>query len=161
MLGDVKLSPSPGDDATPIENLEYELRVKTVKMAYAMGKTSAECDGGDPEPGPGTTVKCTVTYRGVKVPWTVTIKGAGFLPGLVEYDAVPAMGVITREGAIRFYWGNNVTGRQVRCSDIPAVELVPLNRPTRYQCEIYPNVKESLQVTDSGPRFYPTAARGD
>ncbi|MGI5320979.1 hypothetical protein [Actinomadura nitritigenes] len=157
----MKLSPSPGEDATLIENLEHELRVKTIKMAYAMGETSAECDSGDPEPGPGATVKCTVTYMGAKVPWNVTIKGAGFLPGLVGYDAVPAMGVITREGAIRFYWGNNAFGRQVRCSDIPAVELVPLNQPTRYQCETRPNSKDSLEVTDSGPRFYPSPADGD
>ncbi|MFF4239277.1 hypothetical protein ACFYYL_25685 [Actinomadura geliboluensis] len=152
-LGDVKPSPSPGKNASLAENLQYELRIKTIKMAYAMGRTSAECDE-NVRPEPGTKATCTVTYEGVRVPWNVTIGGRGFSPGLIEYTAEPAMGVITREGAIRFYWANKAFGRQVRCSDMPAVELVPLDKPTRYQCGTSPRVKESLQATDAGPRFY-------
>lgn len=149
------LSPSPGANASLVENLKYELRSKTVAMAYTMGKASAKCDTANIEAKAGSKLSCTVTYEGVDVPWDVTIKGQGLTAGLVEYTAHPRMGVITREGAIRFYWANKALGeREVRCSDIPAVELVPLNTPTRYQCETDPVLKETLQATENGPRFY-------
>lgn len=152
--GDVKLSPSPGANAPLVENLKYELRIKTVKMAAAMGSTSAACDQADLRPEPGAVVGCTVTYEGVRIPWKVTIKGQGFSPGLVEYDAEPAMGVITREGALRFYWAEKAHGRQVRCTNIPTVEAVPLDKPTKYRCETSPAVKDVLEATEAGPRFY-------
>lgn len=62
-LGDVKLSPSPGTDASLVENLKYDLRVETIKMAYAMGKTSATCNKKHLQVEPGATVKCTVPTR--------------------------------------------------------------------------------------------------
>ncbi|GAA0273742.1 hypothetical protein GCM10009527_082710 [Actinomadura nitritigenes] len=62
--------------------------------------------------------------------------------------------MITRAGAARFYWESKAFGHQVRCSAMPDVELVPLRRPTRYQCETSPLVKDSLQATEAGPRFY-------
>lgn len=62
-LGDVRLSPSPGTDASLVENLKYDLRVETIKMAYAMGKTSATCNKKHLQVEPGATVKCTVPTR--------------------------------------------------------------------------------------------------
>jgi hypothetical protein len=44
--------------------------------------------------------------------------------------------------------------REVHCSDIPAVKLVPLNTPTQYQCETDLVLKDTLQATETGPRFY-------
>jgi hypothetical protein len=149
------LSPSPGTNASLAENLKYELRRKTVAMAYAMGRTRATCDRANIAAKADTKLSCTVTYQGVRVPWDVTIKGQGVTAGLVKYTAHPRMGVITRAGAARFYWANKAQGEgDVRCSDIPAVKLVPLNKPTPYQCETNPILRETLQATVAGPRFY-------
>lgn len=34
-------------------------------------KTSAACEGGKVSEEPGVTTRCTVTYNGVKVPWSI------------------------------------------------------------------------------------------
>lgn len=153
-LGDVKLSPSPGTDASLVENLKRDLRVKTIRMAYAMEKTSATCNKKHLQAEPGATVKCAVAYEGVHVPWNVLIKGQSITPGLVEYTAEPAQGVITRAGAVRFYWENKAFGHQVRCSAMPDVELVPLRRPTRYQCETAPLARTPSRQRKPARGFY-------
>lgn len=69
---DLTLSPSPSDDATFSENLEFELRCKTLEMAQVPGKTSAQCPK-DLDSEAGTTVSCTVTYEDLNVVWDVRL----------------------------------------------------------------------------------------
>ncbi|MER7397839.1 hypothetical protein ABT381_20315 [Streptomyces sp. NPDC000151] len=152
---DPKVKPSPGANASFVDNLVFELRKKTVGLAYAMGKTSGECDQKDAKPKAGTKLDCTVTYEGVKVPWSVKIKGEGITPNLVSYEAEPKKGIVTREGAIQFFWGNEVYGKKpkVHCTDIPKAAVVPLGK-TKYQCEMAGGLRQNLSATTDGPRFY-------
>ncbi|WP_406297217.1 hypothetical protein OH782_41715 (plasmid) [Streptomyces sp. NBC_01544] len=153
--------PSPAADAPFDENLAYELRGKTLKMAQAAGKTTAECPKGL-ESKSGTRATCTTTYDGLKVVWKVTIgKKAGWSDNVVEFDAVPDKGILTSDGVARLLYGNYRDSiDHARCNDIPKAVLVPLNVKTKYSCEVVfkgrtpGGLAEPVRVTDAGPRVY-------
>ncbi|MEV7955248.1 hypothetical protein [Streptomyces sp. NPDC088141] len=153
--------PSPATDATFSENLAYELRRKTVRMANAEGKTDGRCPKGL-KPDQGTRATCTINYEGLNVVWDETIGDkSGFSDNVIEFDAVPRTGVLTRDGVARLLYGNYRDGiDHARCTDIPKASLVPLNAKTKYACEVVfkgeepGGMTEPVRVTDSGPRVY-------
>lgn len=151
----------PADDAPFDENLAYELRLKTLKMAQATGRTTAECPKGL-ESKSGTRASCTTTYEGLKVVWDVTIgKKAGWSDNVVEFDAVPDKGILTSDGVARLLYGNYRDSiDHARCNDIPKAVLVPLNVKTKYSCEVVfkgrtpGGLAEPVRATDAGPRVH-------
>lgn len=153
--------PSPAADAPFDENLAYELRGKTLKMAQAAGKTTAECPKGL-DAKSGTRATCTTTYEGLKVVWKVTVgKKAGWSDNVVEFNAVPDRGILTSDGVARLLYGNYRDSiDHARCNDIPKAVLVPLNVKTKYSCEVVfkgrtpGGLAEPVRVTDAGPRVY-------
>ncbi|MET8404870.1 hypothetical protein [Streptomyces sp900116325] len=158
---DMEPRPSPADDAPFDENLAYELRLKTLKMAQATGKTTAECPKGL-ESKSGTRATCTTTYDGLKVVWNVTIgKKSGWSDNVVEFNAVPDKGILTSDGVARLLYGNYRDSiDHARCNDIPKAVLVPLNVKTKYSCEVVfkgrtpGGLAEPVRVTDAGPRVH-------
>ncbi|MFF9508057.1 hypothetical protein ACF1BU_19870 [Streptomyces sp. NPDC014724] len=152
-----ELQPSPDADAPFSKNLAYELRRKTLDMAKAEGKTVGECPN-DVASKAGTHVTCTITYEGLDVVWDVTIgEKSGWSDNVVQYQAVPRKGVLTRDGAARLLYGN-YDPELVRCNNIPEAVLVPMNTKTKYTCQTVdkgkPGLVEAARVTDAGPRFY-------
>ncbi|WP_329166084.1 hypothetical protein OHB49_41110 [Streptomyces sp. NBC_01717] len=153
--------PSPADNAPFDENLAYELRLRTLKMAQATGKTTAECPKGL-ESKSGTRATCTTTYDGLKVVWNVTIgRKSGWSDNVVEFNAVPDKGILTSDGVARLLYGNYRDSiDHARCNDIPKAVLVPLNVKTKYSCEVVfkgrtpGGLAEPVRVTDAGPRVY-------
>ncbi|WP_307126208.1 hypothetical protein [Streptomyces sp. B1I3] len=156
-----ELRPSPADDATFAENLAYELRRKTLDMARAPGKVTAECpkDVGSKS---GTQVTCTATYEGLDVVWNVSIgEKSGWSDNVVEFEAAPGKGVLTRDGVARLLYGNYRDSIDYAlCNDIPEAVLVPLDTDTAYACEVVFKGKkpigfnEKVRVTEAGPRVY-------
>jgi hypothetical protein len=141
--------------ATFSQNLEWELRRKTRAMAAAAGKVTAECpkDLGSKS---GTEVSCTSTYSGLELMWDVHIGDASeWSDSVVQYTAVPRKGLLTRDGIVRYFYGNS-SADEVRCNAIPEAVLVPLNQHTSYECQnVYkdkgPMVPKKVKATDSGP----------
>lgn len=160
-MPDEELQPSPADDAPFAENLAYELRRKTLDMARAPGKVTADCPK-DVGSRSGTRVTCTTTYEGLKVVWNVSIgKKSGWSDNYVEYQAAPAKGLLTRDGVARLLYGNYRDSIDYAlCNDIPAAVLVPLDTDTAYSCETVfkgkkpVGVNEKVRVTEAGPRVY-------
>lgn len=149
---------SPAADAAFSEQLEYELRGRTLKMAGAPGVTAATCPEGL-ESSKGTTTTCAVTYDGVKVQWTVRIgDNAAWSDQYVQYEATPDSGILTRDGVARLLYGNYSTMDYALCNDIPAAALVPLNSESKYRCEIvFPGKQPTgyaspVRATEAGPR---------
>ncbi|MGW1373036.1 hypothetical protein ACWD6P_01995 [Streptomyces sp. NPDC002446] len=131
--------PAPGDKAPALERIKYDLETRVLAMGGMVPKqTSSTCDtdkvGDKPQ-----TFTCTVTYMGTEVPFRVETKG-GFI--LVQYTATPTKGgVITREGVQAKAWKDygtlgEKTRNSLRCDEIPAVRLVPVDRPSGYRCYI-------------------------
>lgn len=155
---DLEPSASPAADATFAENVAHELEGKTLDMAGSAGRTAGHCpkDLGSKS---GTTTTCTVTYEGLKVEWNVTIGEKGWSDNIVEYQASPRQGLLTRDGLARLMFGNNSGLDYALCNDIPEAVLVPLGKTT-YQCEEVLKGKEPsgfnlpVQVTDVGPRIF-------
>ncbi|MFI7617850.1 hypothetical protein ACIBP6_42185 [Nonomuraea terrae] len=151
--------PSPADDATFSENLAYELRRKTLDMAKAAGKVTATCPKNVAAKS-GTRMSCTTTYEGLEVVWDVTIgRKSAISDNLVEYEAAPRKGILTRDGVARLLYGNYRDSIDYAlCNGIPKAVLVPLNAKTTYVCEVVFKGKEptgyaeAVRATEAGPR---------
>ncbi|QKG21127.1 DUF4333 domain-containing protein [Actinomadura verrucosospora] len=157
-----RIQPSPSDDAGLIEQLKYDLRLKTIKMAGTPGRTSAACDRAELPATKGATTTCTVTYEGIKVTWPVTITGPAMGGLTLAYEAEPSTGILTAKGAEADFWGNNHdSGTELHCDDMPAVKQVPLGQQTGYHCSYLSKslggeplrVPLGLIVREDGPYF--------
>jgi hypothetical protein len=154
-------TPSPGKDATLSENLAYELRRKTLKMASAPADITAKCPAGL-QANSGTKVTCSTTYNGLTVEWNVTIgEKSEISENLVEFEAVPNQGILTRDGVARLLYGNYRDSIDYAlCNDIPDAVLVPLDAKSKYVCEVVFKGKqptgngEAVRATESGPRVF-------
>ncbi|MGW7067123.1 hypothetical protein [Streptomyces sp. NPDC054872] len=153
--------PEPDPDAPFIEHVKHELRTRTVTMAGAPGKTSARCDKDSVRPVTGARVTCTVTYEGIEVTWPVKFAGKPGFGGMGDgYEAQPSTGLLTREGALTYFWGNNSdTGTDLRCDTLPRVTKVPLGRKSKFQCSYFA-AKASTDGSDMWitQSFYSTTA---
>ncbi|MEW2298221.1 hypothetical protein ABZ719_36995 [Streptomyces sp. NPDC006743] len=154
-------SPSPAGSAPFSDQLAYELRSKTLEMADAPGRTTAQCPKttGSKK---GTKVTCTSTYEGLEIRWEVTLgdKAPWSVTGdYVSYEATPSTGILTRDGVARVLYGN-FGPEYVLCNDIPKAVLAPLNAPSKYSCEPVGKGKKPtgygtpVRATEGGPRAY-------
>ncbi|MCX4750741.1 hypothetical protein OG455_35445 [Kitasatospora sp. NBC_01287] len=151
---DLTPSPSPAHDATFSENLEFELRRRTLAMTLAPGETSAQCPK-DLDSKAGTTVACTVTYDSLDLVWDVALGDkAAWSDNYVTYQAQPRQGILTRDGLALYFYGN-FSPDEVRCNNVPTAVLVPLNQLTDYACQTVsggrPGTADKVRITDSGP----------
>ncbi|GGV72270.1 hypothetical protein GCM10010277_84910 [Streptomyces longisporoflavus] len=131
--------PEPDADAPFIEHVKYELATRTVKMAGAPAKTSTRCDKDSIRPAAGARITCTVTYEGIEVTWPVKFTGKPGFGGMGDgYEAQPSTGLLTREGALTYFWGNNrEAGTDLRCDTLPRVTKVPLGQKSQFQCSYF------------------------
>ncbi|MFI6934361.1 hypothetical protein [Streptomyces sp. NPDC050287] len=158
---DDEIKPSPAEDAPFAEQLEYELRSRTVKMAYAEGRTTATCPSNLAST-KATKATCTTTFDGVKVQWAVTIgDNAAWSDNYVQYKATPDKGILTREGVARYLYGNNKGYIDYAlCNNIPEAAAVPVNAKTQYRCEVVrkgqkpTGYSNRVWATEAGPRSY-------
>ncbi|MGW7089118.1 hypothetical protein ACWGH2_37305 [Streptomyces sp. NPDC054871] len=151
-LADSKLEealPSPDRKAEPVEKVLNHLRQETLDMAGVIGKTDAgECDGEVVQPR-GETVRCTIGFEGVTVPWLVTSKGmtsgsAGVFSQDFVYTARPLKTVHTAQSVYDlFAWekGKNGTTEgplapvDPRCDRLPKVFTAEPGKNTGYFCQ--------------------------
>ncbi|MFI0787537.1 hypothetical protein ACH4Q6_18310 [Streptomyces lydicus] len=129
----------PSDKAPVLEKIKYDLENRVLAMGGMIARpTSSTCDTAKVSDQP-QTFTCTVSYLGVQVPFRVATKGGSFL---VQYTATPTKGgVITREGVQARAWKQygtlgGKTRDSLRCDEIPAVRLVPVDRPSGYRCYV-------------------------
>ncbi len=156
-----KAQPSPAADASFSENLAYELRRKTLDMAKAPGKITANCPA-DVSSKSGTVVTCKTTYEGLEVEWSVRIGDkAAFSNNYVDFTATPKQGILTRDGVARLLYGNYRDSIDYAlCNNIPKAVLVPLDVKSKYACEVVMKGKqptgysEPVRATDAGPRSF-------
>ncbi|MFE0380978.1 hypothetical protein ACFW1M_36690 [Streptomyces inhibens] len=131
--------PAPGDKAPVLEKIKYDLETRVLRMGGMVPKpTSSSCDtdavGDKPQ-----KFTCTVKYMGIEVPFHVETKGGSIL---IQYTATPTKGgVVTREGVHAVAWKQygalgGKTRDSLRCDDIPAVRLVPVDKPSGYRCYV-------------------------
>lgn len=128
-------APERGDATEKVLN---ELKVGTLRMARAPGKMVARCARGTLTLKAGATTRCGVHYGGVEVPWNVTLAD-DYEPGsgVLSYRAEPLKGLLTAKAAYgQWYELQSARKRdELRCSEIPDVELVELDAPTNYKCQ--------------------------
>ncbi|WP_217237461.1 hypothetical protein [Streptomyces sp. AC555_RSS877] len=158
---DDEIKPSPAEDAPFADQLEYELRRRTVKMAHTEGETTATCPSNLASTR-STRATCTTTFDGLKVEWAVTIgDNAAWSDNYVQYEATPNTGILTRDGVAGYLYGNNKGYIDYAlCSNIPEAVLVPLDKDTKYRCEVVRKGKKptgfsnKVWATKVGPRSY-------
>ena len=152
---------SPAEDASFAENLAYELRSKTLKMAQAPGDTTASCPKKISSTS-GTTVTCTTTYEDLTITWKVTLGDkAAWSDNYVTFEAAPDQGLITQEGVAKLLYGNYRDSIDYAlCNNIPKAVLAPLDQPSKYSCEVVDKgtaptgYSTPVRATEAGPRAY-------
>lgn len=144
-----KALPSPELEAETNEKVLNHLRKETVRMAGVMGETGPGRCAGEVDRPRGETVRCTVTYEGVTVPWLVTSKGttsgsAGAFSQDFVYTARPLKSVHTARSVYAWYaWetGKNGTTEgplaptDPRCDRMPEIFLAEPGEETGYFCQ--------------------------
>jgi hypothetical protein len=144
-----------------IDRLE---RDTTYRAGFA-AKTTGHCAGGRIKLAPNAVTICSVTYRGKTVKWRVVI-GSDYKAGnyFIEYDADQLQAVLLRE-AVHTQWYKVAKGSdQLRCSAIPAIQVVPFDEPTTYRCQKlvpqagteapYWQKTSPIRITELGIDFY-------
>ncbi|MGP3973517.1 hypothetical protein ACTWQF_05650 [Streptomyces sp. 8N114] len=141
--------PSPELEAEPVEKVLNHLRQETLRMAGVIGETGpGKCDGEVMRPR-GETVRCTVSFKGVTVPWLVTSKGmtsgsAGAFSQDFVYTAKPLKTVHTAQSVYDlFAWetGKNGTTEgplapvDPRCDRLPEVFTAEPGEKTGHFCQ--------------------------
>ncbi|MFG2318760.1 hypothetical protein [Streptomyces tendae] len=134
------LPPEPAEDAAFTERVLWKMRKGTVAMAGVPGKTSAACEGGKVSEEPGVTTRCSVTYEGVKVPWSIRFgEPAGDLEPYEINDADQA--VLTAKSVYGNFWREyNRVSKHLRCDEVPDIELVAYGQDTGYRCQYVSSV---------------------
>ncbi|MFI7345312.1 hypothetical protein ACIBSR_03470 [Streptomyces sp. NPDC049936] len=129
------LPPEPTDDATLTERMLWTMRKQTVAMAGIPGKTNAACEGGKVSKAPGATTRCTVSYEGVKVTWSIHFdEPAG---DLKPYEITNAgQAVLTAKSVYGNFWREyNQVSKHLRCDKVPDVERVAYDQETGRRCQ--------------------------
>lgn len=122
----------PGTDASPTQQILYDLQERVVRTAGVVAKTKASCEGGLITGTVDQTVRCAVKYQGLKVTYKVEITGG---TPTFSWVATTEQSVLTGEGVGIAYWAKY--GRDasaVRCDKMPKLKLVPLGKDTDFRC---------------------------
>lgn len=143
--------PSPDFHAEPVERVLHYLRQETLRIAGVIAETgtgTGKCGGEVVRPR-GETVRCTVSYEGVSVPWLVTSKGiasgsAGAFSQDFVYPARPLKIVLTAQSVYdRYAWETGKNGTTAgptapvapRCDRLPKMFTAEPGKETDYFCQ--------------------------
>lgn len=154
-------SASPGADASPNQQLRYELEARVLRQAGVPGQLGVSCssrvDGHTDQ-----TVTCVVAYDELRVPFTVTVTGGSMI---FSYQASQGKAVLTADGVSAAYARDayNVdtsdtppVAGSVRCAGLPVRVLVDFGRATPYTCSYRTaagTVTSRVSVGPDGPVF--------
>jgi hypothetical protein len=117
----------------------WQMAEQTILMAGYKVKTQVKCPGGGPSED-AKTIRCTVRYRNLVVPWAVTTSFQE--PTMINptryisYSARPLKGILTAQNVYSTFWATHVgKGSELRCGKIPELLLVELGKDTHYRCQ--------------------------
>lgn len=126
------LGRSPGENASPADQVLYDLQQRVVRTAGVTARTAARCGGGVITGTVDQTLDCTVSYQGLKVKYHVEITGG---TPTFSWVATTDKSVLTAEGVARAYWARyGAEAAEVRCDKMPQKRLVPIGEPSDYRC---------------------------
>ncbi|MEW2000357.1 hypothetical protein ACFWFH_14045 [Streptomyces coelicoflavus] len=111
------------------------MRKKTVAMAGTPGKTSATCEGGKVSEEPGATTRCTVTYEGQEVTWSIEFEK--LTDDLNSYDITNAGQAVLTAKSVHGHFLKECNGvsKHLRCDKVPDVEGVAYDQDTGHHCQ--------------------------
>jgi hypothetical protein len=154
-------SGSPGSAASPDAQVRYELQARVLRQAGAPGLTGVGCDG-HIDGRRDQTVRCTVSYDELRVPFTVVVTGGSMI---FSFQASQSKAVLTSDGVTaafaRYAYGvdsgDAPDAGSVRCDGgLPRRALVDFDRPTAYRCSFRTaagTVTGTVAIGADGPRF--------
>jgi hypothetical protein len=123
---------TPGDNASPSDQVLFDLQQRVVRTAGVVAATRARCAGGVITGTIDQTVDCTVTYQGLKITYRVQITGG---TPTFSWVATTRKSVLTAEGVGRAYWAKyGADAATVRCDKMPEKRLVPIGEDTDFRC---------------------------
>lgn len=148
----------PGDNASPSDQVLYDLQQRVVRTAGVSAKTAAKCAGGVITGTVDQAVDCKVSYQGLVVTYQVEITGG---TPTFSWVATTEKSVLTAEGVGRAYWAKYGTdATAVRCDKMPQKRLVPLGEDTDFRCYHEGSdgwAEHAVVLKDGGITFQSTA----
>lgn len=170
-----KALPTPEQEAATNDKVLNHLRQETVRMAGVMGETGPGRCTGEVDRPRGETVRCTVTYEGVTVPWLVTSKGTTSGMGAFSqdfiYTAKPLKTLHTARSVYDWYaWetGKNGTTEgplapvDPRCDRLPEVFTAEPGEETGYFCQdVSKTCTDDVRHVEWGDRPIRSEENGD
>lgn len=148
----------PGDNASPSDQVLYDLQQRVVRTAGVVATTAARCSGGVITGTVDQSVECTVTYQGLKITYDVKITGG---TPTFSWVATTKKSVLTAAGVGRAYWAKyGADATDVRCDKMPEKRLVPIGEDTDFRCYYEgPDgwVEHAVVLKDGGVTFESTA----
>jgi hypothetical protein len=139
-------TPEPADSAPAIDKIKWELGKQTIKTAGVAKDTTATCTPNTISGKQDETIKCTVTYAGQQVPYSVNVDGGEYF---VSYKYLPTKGVLLREVVLNEFGHSSYydTARDPQCT-VPEVALVDLDAPTGATCTYVTEYDDEEHIVD-------------
>jgi hypothetical protein len=142
--------------ASPLAQVLRELRYRTLLQARLPAPTTARCPGDRVRLVLDARTRCTVTYQGLPVAWTVTVtdKGAnGGAVGLFGYTTTTDRFVVRADVIRAQMWRISASSPEVRCTRIPELRVLPAGR-TGDRCQYLDDHRTwqtfAIAVTEDG-----------
>ncbi|MEV6311700.1 hypothetical protein AB0M10_24245 [Streptomyces sp. NPDC051840] len=139
----LEVTPEPARDAPFTEQIEHKLREDVIRDARVPGKTEANCPDGVTQKASAVS-KCTVTYEGAEIPYTVTISDS-YREGsfITSYTAEPQKMLLVAKATYNQFnesYGSE-SGRsdasKLSCDEIPTAKAFDFDSDSGYTCQYW------------------------
>ncbi|MFE3515333.1 hypothetical protein [Streptomyces sp. NPDC059166] len=139
----LEVTPEPARDAPFTEQIEHKLREDVIRDARVPGKTEASCPDGVTQKASAVS-KCTVTYEGAEIPYTVTISDS-YREGsfITSYTAEPQKMLLVAKATYNQFderYGAQ-SGRsdasKLSCDEIPVAKAFDFDSDSGYTCQFW------------------------
>ncbi|MCK2243200.1 MULTISPECIES: hypothetical protein [unclassified Crossiella] len=138
---DHETEPPLAPSASLLDRMLGNIRLSTLRSAGAPGTITASCEGDVIRTEPGAVTRCTGTYNGVAVPWTIRANARS--GGLTEFVSLPERTLLTNKVIYQEFFQRNQPSENLRCQAIPEVVLVHKPIPgstteidTGFRCQV-------------------------
>ncbi|TXS23454.1 DUF4333 domain-containing protein [Streptomyces sp. gb1(2016)] len=139
----LKVTPKPAPGASFTQQIEHRLRETVLSSTKVPGKPSATCPDGVTQKA-GAVSRCTVTYEGAEIPYTITISDS-YREGsfITSYKARADKGLLVAKAAYQAFYERYGAGSgrsdasKLSCDELPAAKAVDWGTDTGDTCQFW------------------------
>ncbi|MEU2677315.1 hypothetical protein ABZ638_10525 [Streptomyces sp. NPDC007107] len=139
----LKVTPKPAQGASFTKQIEHKLQETVLSGTKVPGKTSASCPDGVTQKASAVS-RCTVTYEGAEIPYTVTISDS-YREGsfITSYQARAEKGLLVAKTAYQAFYerygaeSGRSDASKLSCEELPVAKAVDWGTDTGDTCQFW------------------------